>query len=266
VAEEIQAMLAPHDTMKIKSIDHADALLQKLKGTPAGGGDIIDKIDDDLSLDESLQRKGDDPMDEIEVLQDDDLSTNAVEVTIGDANLEGFSNKASDASPLLSLLEKKNLSHHHDFSIREGPDHDNSLGDDLSLDGPLDDGQDTAPMKNGVLIAKQVVSRPNASNDNERSLLLLYLNDNIFMDEGDNMKGIIQAAKDMEIDIVLVLEQDRKKGGCEFTHFFKVTPQILIDRPYELYREIAIPLYTTSEYRIVSLHQIIRRMGRGAFK
>jgi hypothetical protein len=37
VAEEIQAMLAPRDTMKIKSIENADALLQKLKGTPAGG-------------------------------------------------------------------------------------------------------------------------------------------------------------------------------------------------------------------------------------
>jgi hypothetical protein len=37
------------------------------------------------------------------------------------------------------------------------------------------------------------------------------------------VKGIVQAAKDLKIDIVLVHEQDSQEGGCEFSQFFKQT-------------------------------------------
>ena len=94
------------------------------------------------------------------------------------------------------------------------------------------------------------------------STLLLYLNKDVFLDEGDTVKGIVQAAKDLKIDIVLVHEQDSQEGGCEFSQFFKQTPQVLIDNPYELYHEMATPLHTRSEYRIVSLSKIVLRLGQ----
>jgi hypothetical protein len=94
------------------------------------------------------------------------------------------------------------------------------------------------------------------------STLLLYLNKDVFLDEGDTGKGIVQAAIDLKIDIVLVHEQDSQEGGCEFSQFFKQTPQVLIDNPYDLYHEMATPLHTRSEYRIVSLRKIVLRLGQ----
>jgi hypothetical protein len=66
--------------------------------------------------------------------------------------------------------------------------------------------------------------------------------------------------KDAGIDIMLVHEQDSERGWCKFSQFFEQTPQILVDPPYQLYNEMAIPLHTRSEYRIVSLRKIITKM------
>ena len=60
--------------------------------------------------------------------------------------------------------------------------------------------------------------------------------------------------------LVLVHEQDTSKGGCKFEEFFKVTPQKLINEPYNLYRDIAVPLYSMEEYRNVSLQLIINKI------
>mmetsp|Transcript_25854 Transcript_25854/g.32570 ORF Transcript_25854/g.32570 Transcript_25854/m.32570 type:complete len:110 (+) Transcript_25854:3-332(+) len=63
-----------------------------------------------------------------------------------------------------------------------------------------------------------------------------------------------------KISLILVHEQDSLKGGCEFGDFFKVTPQKLIDEPYSLYRDIAIPLFSLKEYRDVSLKLILNKI------
>ena len=51
------------------------------------------------------------------------------------------------------------------------------------------------------------------------------------------------------------------KGGCDFDYFFENFPEELIKPPNNLFRDIAIPLYKTKEYRIVSLRQILCKMG-----
>ena len=51
------------------------------------------------------------------------------------------------------------------------------------------------------------------------------------------------------MDLVLVHEQNKNEGGCTFHHFFESTPEELIERPYELYKEMAIPLYSECKYR-----------------
>ena len=63
-----------------------------------------------------------------------------------------------------------------------------------------------------------------------------------------------------DIHIILVHEQDSLKGGCEFAEFFKVTPKRLIEEPYSLYKDIAIPLYSMEAYRDVSIKMIVSKM------
>jgi hypothetical protein len=73
---------------------------------------------------------------------------------------------------------------------------------------------------------------------------------------------IIQSCIDNpNISIVLVHEKDMLKGGCDFDDFFVKAPQELIERPNNLFKDIAIPLYSTPEYRVVGLRQILCKMG-----
>jgi len=83
-----------------------------------------------------------------------------------------------------------------------------------------------------------------------RSVFLLYLNRKTFVDdERDTLKDILQTVKEADMDLVLVHEQNKNEGGCTFHHFFESTPEELIERPYELYKEMAIPLYSECKYR-----------------
>jgi hypothetical protein len=97
------------------------------------------------------------------------------------------------------------------------------------------------------------------------TFLLLYLNKNTFEGRAQDqheLTAIIQSCIDnKDIGIILVHEKDRLKGGCEFGDFFATAPEELIKPPYHLFRDIAIPLYSTEEYRIVSLRQILCKMG-----
>jgi hypothetical protein len=60
---------------------------------------------------------------------------------------------------------------------------------------------------------------------------------------------------------VLVHEKDTAKGGCDFGDFFVKAPEELIKPPINLFRYIAIPLYSTEEYHTISLRQILCNMG-----
>ena len=74
------------------------------------------------------------------------------------------------------------------------------------------------------------------------------------------MEMIIKSCiNDPNINLILIHEQDALKGGCKFDEFFKVTPQKLIEQPYSLYRDMAIPLYSAKEYREVSLKLILNK-------
>ena len=111
--------------------------------------------------------------------------------------------------------------------------------------------------------------RRGTSNRNDKKqkpipILLLYLNKELFsVDEGGNgnLADIVQSAMELKIDIILVHENDTTRGGCPFSQFFDQTPQYLIDPPFELYRDLAIPLYTTPEYRAVSLRKIMDKIA-----
>jgi hypothetical protein len=97
------------------------------------------------------------------------------------------------------------------------------------------------------------------------TFLLLYLNKHTFEGSGQDLlelTAIIQSCIDnFEISIVLVHEKDTAKGGCDFGDFFAKAPEELIKPPNNLFRDIAVPLYSTEEYRIISLRQILCKMG-----
>jgi len=93
-------------------------------------------------------------------------------------------------------------------------------------------------------------------------VLLVYLNHNTFVSQNGRVSDMIKRAYDNKIQIMLIHEKDGNRNGCPFSQFSSTTPLELINRPYLLYKQsIAIPLYTLNVYRIVSLHQILRKMG-----
>jgi hypothetical protein len=95
----------------------------------------------------------------------------------------------------------------------------------------------------------------------ERQVLLLYLNKYISLDKESKTLEIVKMAKNKGISIILVHEQDIDKGGCPFSLIIEKTSTELLDPPFKLFREIAIPLYTRDEYRTISLRLILQRMG-----
>ena len=55
--------------------------------------------------------------------------------------------------------------------------------------------------------------------------MLLYLNKDTWVEQGEVLERDVRAAR----KVVVVHENDEKKGGCEFGDFFGTTPQELID-------------------------------------
>jgi len=90
------------------------------------------------------------------------------------------------------------------------------------------------------------------------------LNNGISLDKESKTLEIVKMAKNKDICIILVHEQDVGKGGCPFSLIIEKTSTELLDPPFKLFREIAIPLYTRDEYRTISLRLILQRMGATA--
>eukprot|EP00592_Proboscia_alata_P029406 CAMPEP_0194446598 /NCGR_PEP_ID=MMETSP0176-20130528/128522_1 /TAXON_ID=216777 /ORGANISM="Proboscia alata, Strain PI-D3" /LENGTH=1028 /DNA_ID=CAMNT_0039273333 /DNA_START=1712 /DNA_END=4799 /DNA_ORIENTATION=+ len=103
-----------------------------------------------------------------------------------------------------------------------------------------------------------------------RVVLLLYLNKDAFDDEksGKEMRTsvLVKKATDFGIQLVLMHEQDPEKGACPFNDFFQLTPSDLLDKPYNIYNTLAIPLHASLEHRRVSLRCILRSMGSSTVK
>jgi len=92
-------------------------------------------------------------------------------------------------------------------------------------------------------------------------VLLLYLNNATSFNKESKLLEIVKMAKNKGTSIILVHEQDIGKGGCPFSLVIEKTSTELLDPPFKIFREIAIPLYTRDEYRTISLRLVLRRMG-----
>ena len=65
----------------------------------------------------------------------------------------------------------------------------------------------------------------------ESAAMLLYLNKDTWIQQGEVLECDVRAARKVQagLKVVLVHENDKEKGGCEFGDFFGTTPQELID-------------------------------------
>jgi len=99
------------------------------------------------------------------------------------------------------------------------------------------------------------------SKDEKKRFLLLYLDEDVFLDADEEVYETVRMALKMNITVVNVHEQDPSLGACLFELFFTQTPEELIEPPYSLYKDIAVPLYPLPEYRRVSLRQLLICFG-----
>ena len=103
-----------------------------------------------------------------------------------------------------------------------------------------------------------------------KSYLFFYLNKNTFHESKKaKVAQVVKAClDDPNIDIVLIHEMDESNcASTNFNFFFKEAPMELISGdPYDLFKEIAIPLHSEKEFRIVALRQVARKMGASVGK
>ena len=68
-------------------------------------------------------------------------------------------------------------------------------------------------------------------NSGESVVMLLYLNKDTWVEQGEVLERDVRAARKLQpgLKIVMVHENDKEKGGCEFADLFGTTPQELID-------------------------------------
>jgi hypothetical protein len=95
-----------------------------------------------------------------------------------------------------------------------------------------------------------------------KPVLLVYMDRDAFQDKDDLLYRVVTCAMDKGVRVLLVHEV----SSCPFELFFATTPRDLIDPPYELFKDIAVPLYTDPIYRLDSLRQVLTRLtSRGIY-
>ena len=85
-------------------------------------------------------------------------------------------------------------------------------------------------MASGGAALRVVDSQP-VQASGETAFMLLYLNEKTWIEQGDVLERDVRAAREGQpgLKIVMVHENDPKKGGCDFGLMFSTTPQELID-------------------------------------
>jgi hypothetical protein len=135
-----------------------------------------------------------------------------------------------------------------------------------SLDVDIDE-ENSPNIQESLLVNEREKHRSNknSTTKNTPTFMILYLNDQTFTGSSVYIANLARALKACitsdNVQLVLVSEKDASKGGCDFDLFFSQAPQDLLNPPYTLFKDIAIPLYRVDEYRIVSLRQIMSKMG-----
>ena len=84
----------------------------------------------------------------------------------------------------------------------------------------------------------------------ESAAMLLYLNKDTWVEQSEVLERDVRAARKVQagLKVVLVHENDKEKGGCEFGDFFGTTPHELIDDGiYRLACRLTLIAYYSTE-------------------
>ena len=78
--------------------------------------------------------------------------------------------------------------------------------------------------------------------NDESVAMLLYLNKDTWVEQGEVLERDLRTAREMHagLKIILVHENDKTKGGCEFATLFVATPQELVNDG--IYRYTGLPI------------------------
>jgi len=114
-----------------------------------------------------------------------------------------------------------------------------------------------------IKLVSQQADLTEAGQSQYKEMLLLYLNDQAFLDSNGSVRVLVKQAMDLKISIIPVHEQDAQKGSCRFGIIVDQTPQELLNPPYKIWDTLSIPLFQVSaaEHRKISLRHILNRMG-----
>ena len=88
---------------------------------------------------------------------------------------------------------------------------------------------------------------------------VLYLNQQTYVDDDGALAQEIRDARAAGLPIAMMHENDKARGGCEFSNFFQSTPQDLIDGG--LYSALAIAFVGGDTHRIVSQKLFAQKLG-----
>jgi hypothetical protein len=136
-------------------------------------------------------------------------------------------------------------------------------GDDSSLISVDDNITDADELNMSLLSEGEIDSTTSMDVPcGKQQVMILYLNQEIFEDNTDELKGMLKRVIDKDIDIILLHELDPERKGCKFDHFFHQTPMELLEEPYKIYsRSIAVPLYGYDDYRELGLKRLLCKLG-----
>jgi hypothetical protein len=96
----------------------------------------------------------------------------------------------------------------------------------------------------------------------KQQVMILYLNQEIFEHNTDELMVMLKRVIDQGIEIILLHELDPERKGCKFDQFFHQTPMELLEEPYKIYSSsIAVPLHGYDDYRELGLKRLLCKLG-----
>jgi hypothetical protein len=136
-------------------------------------------------------------------------------------------------------------------------------GNDSSLITVSDHITDASSELNASLLSEGVAdSTTSMDRPCGKQVFFLYLNQEVFEHNVEELTGMLKRAIDEKIEIILLHELDPERKGCEFDNFFHQTPMELLEEPYKIYsRSIAVPLYGYKDYRELGLKRLLCKLG-----
>jgi len=134
-----------------------------------------------------------------------------------------------------------------------------SISSCRSSRGSTDSSDATLGASEKSVVDRRRRSSANFSENTRPTHMLLYLNKETFLrDAGHALADQVRYARRSGLPLLMLHERDEDKGGLDFSHFFRATPEDLISGG--IYNTLAVALHT-EPHRLVSFCLASKAMG-----